>query len=84
MGSIDEPLALIVVVYYASRRPDLDIHAIKDGLQNSKVVENDRYIREQHSFAFIDKENPRSEIYIFRIPTKDVPHPTKEETYGSF
>jgi Holliday junction resolvase RusA-like endonuclease len=85
LGSLTEPLALIVVTYYASRRPDLDTHALRDSLQAAGVVKDDRYIREIHAFGFLDTENPRSEITLLSIPDRmQIPHPTLEDTYGTF
>jgi len=83
LGSLDAPLAVIVVIYYRSRRPDLDVHAVMDGLQASGVIQNDRYIREVHSYALQDKENPRAEIYLFQIPKTQIAHPAKKGQHGT-
>lgn len=66
-GSLDENLSVHVVVWYTSRRPDLSVELILDCLEGAKVIKNDRYIREVHSYGFVDKENPRVKIRLFRI-----------------
>lgn len=58
-------LAIYVNVWYASRRPDLDIELIKDLLQGV-VYLNDRQIKEQHSKHHLDKDNPRCRIVLRR------------------
>ena len=52
-------------IYYRTQRKDLDPSLILDALQGL-IYENDRQIREMHIFHFIDRENPRSEIKIWR------------------
>lgn len=51
-------------VYYASRRPDLDIELLKDCLQRAGVIANDRQVKEQHAFWFLDKINPRVDFWL--------------------
>jgi len=68
-GSLEENLRVDVVVYYTSRRPDLSVELIKDCLENAGVIKNDRYIREEHLYGFVDKENPRTSIRLYRIPS---------------
>ena len=64
LGSLTAPLRLLATVFYQSRRSDLDISAVMDGLQAAGVIANDRFIIEQHLFAEVDKDNPRVEITI--------------------
>lgn len=51
-------------IYYASRRPDLDESLILDLLQGV-AYENDRQVKEKHIYWGLDKENPRSEIFVW-------------------
>lgn len=67
LGSIDNPLLLFVVVYYKSNIPDLAIDLIKDLLQKSGVISNDRWVKAELVFSRIDKLNPRTHITIFRL-----------------
>ena len=59
---IDE-LSVYMWIYYASQRPDLDESLILDLLQG-KIYINDRQVRERHVYHYIDKDNPRVEIYV--------------------
>jgi Holliday junction resolvase RusA-like endonuclease len=54
-------------IYYATRRPDLDESLILD-LMQGLVYENDRQVKERHTYWGLDAENPRSEIIIEQIP----------------
>ncbi len=54
-------------VYYASRRPDLDVSLIQDVLQKAGIYKNDRQIVELHAFKYIDKNNPRVLIKINEV-----------------
>lgn len=67
LGALDRPLRLIATVFYQSRRSDLDISAVMDGLQKAGVIANDRFLVEQHLYAEIDKLNPRVEIQVEEI-----------------
>jgi len=50
-------------IYYATRRPDLDESLILD-LMQGLVYENDRQVKERHTYWGLDAENPRSEIIV--------------------
>ena len=67
LGSLTQPLRLIATVYYQSRRSDLDVSAVMDGLQQAGVIANDRFIIEQHLFAEVDAKNPRVEVTVEEI-----------------
>jgi Holliday junction resolvase RusA-like endonuclease len=56
-------LAVTMNIYYASQRPDLDESLILDLLQG-KLYANDRQVRERHVYHFVDKLNPRTEIWV--------------------
>jgi len=66
-GSLSENLRLDVIVWYRDRRPDLSIELIKDCLESAGIISNDRYVREEHLYGFVDKKKPRSSIRIYRI-----------------
>ena len=67
-GSLERSLRLDAVVYYRSRRSDLSVELLKDLLEKAGVVKNDRYICEEHLWAFVDKDNPRVEMRLYYIP----------------
>ena len=50
-------------IYYRTQRPDLDESLILDLLQG-RVYENDRQVRERHTYHYIDKASPRVEILV--------------------
>jgi Holliday junction resolvase RusA-like endonuclease len=60
-------LRVTMRIYYATRRPDLDESLILD-LMQGLVYENDRQVKERHTYWGLDAENPRSEIIIEQIP----------------
>jgi len=66
-GSLKENLRLDIIVWYRDRRADLSIELIKDCIEESGLIKNDRYIREEHVYGFVDKENPRIKFNLMRI-----------------
>ena len=64
---MDGDLRVTMRIYYATRRPDLDESLILD-LMQGLIYENDRQVKERHTYWGLDAENPRSEIIIEQIP----------------
>ena len=60
-------LRITLHIYYASRRPDLDETLILD-LMQGLIYENDRQVKERHTYWGLDPENPRTEILVEQIP----------------
>jgi hypothetical protein len=60
-------LRVTMVIYYASRRPDLDESLILD-LMQGLVYENDRQVKERHTYWRLDADRPRAEIIVDVIP----------------
>ena len=54
-------------VWYASKRPDLDIALLQDVLQEAGLFKNDRQVVEIHAFKYWDKENPRALVRIREV-----------------
>ena len=52
-----------IMIWYASRRPDLDESLILDLLQGF-AYENDRQVKEKHIYWGLDRKNPRCAIRI--------------------
>lgn len=67
LGSAEEPLLLWAKIFYKSNRPDLSSELLMDQLQKAGVISNDRWIKSQMLFGGLDKENPRSEIVLYRL-----------------
>ena len=61
-----------MIIYYASRRPDLDESVILDAMQG-KVYKNDRQVKEKHIFWGLDRENPRAVIRVSSMESSDCP-----------
>jgi Holliday junction resolvase RusA-like endonuclease len=61
---LEGPIRLTCEVYYASRRPDLDIALLMDTLQHAEVIKNDRQIQEIHATKKLDADNPRVELLL--------------------
>jgi len=58
-------ISLKVRVWYQSRRSDLDIEFLKDLLQKSEIIANDRQIVHQEAWKGLDKECPRVVFSIY-------------------
>ena len=61
-----------MMIYYASRRPDLDESLILDCMQNY-VYYNDRQVKEKHIYWGLDKESPRTIIRVSEYRKEDTP-----------
>ena len=61
-----------IMIYYASRRPDLDESLILDCMQNY-VYYNDRQVKEKHIYWGLDKERPRTIIRVSEYRKEDTP-----------
>lgn len=63
---LEGDLSISMIIFYYSRRPDLDESLILDLLQG-RIFHNDRQIKEKHIYHRLDKTNPRTEIIIKKI-----------------
>ncbi len=61
-------LRVVMRIYYATRKPDLDESLILD-LMQGLIYQNDRQVKEKHIYWGLDAENPRTEIIVDKIPT---------------
>lgn len=61
-----------MMIYYASRRPDLDESLILDCMQ-CRVYKNDRQVKQKFIYWGLDKENPRSVIRVRSCDIKKIP-----------
>ena len=69
---LEGDLEIWITVFYQSRRPDLDCSLVFDAAEGY-LYKNDRQIKEQHLFWRLDRENPRSQIFIREMEIKN-PH----------
>lgn len=61
-----EDVAVGMRIHYASRRPDLDESLILDALENC-AYQNDRQVKAKFILHALDKERPRTEIWVAPI-----------------
>jgi Holliday junction resolvase RusA-like endonuclease len=61
---------LLAVVWYASRRPDLDLSLVEDALQGA-IYENDRQIVEKIYIKRLDRERPRVHVRVEAVAGGD-------------
>ena len=65
-------VAIDIMIYYASRRPDLDESLILDCLQGL-VYKNDRQVKKKTIYWGLDKDNPRAIIRLTPFDSHGIP-----------
>tara|TARA_R110000803_G_scaffold194364_2_gene257431 strand:+ start:775 stop:1188 length:414 start_codon:yes stop_codon:yes gene_type:complete len=63
---VTDDVCVEMIIYYASRRPDLDESVILDCLQGF-VYKNDRQVKKKVIYWGLDREKPRSEIKVYLL-----------------
>ena len=61
-----------MMIYYASRRPDLDESLILDCMQG-RIYKNDRQVKQKFIYWGLDKEEPRSIIRVRSCDVENIP-----------
>jgi len=61
-----------MVIYYSSRRPDLDESLILDCMQGM-IYKNDRQVKQKKIYWALDKTQPRSVIRVSACNASDIP-----------
>ena len=69
---ITDDVLVEILIYYASRRPDLDESLILDCMQD-KIYKNDRQVKQKKIYWSLDKDNPRSIIRIIKYDILNIP-----------
>ena len=73
---IDEPfeedVKVEMLIFYASRRPDLDESLILDLMQGVIYI-NDRQVKQKNIYWGIDRERPRTIIRVSSLESGDIP-----------
>lgn len=67
-----EDVHVEMMIYYASRRPDLDESLILDCMQ-CRIYKNDRQVKQKFIYWGLDRENPRTIIRVRSCDVKDIP-----------
>jgi len=68
-----EDVQVEMMIYYASRRPDLDESLILDCMQ-CRIYKNDRQVKQKFIYWGLDRENPRTIIRVRSCDVKDIPN----------
>lgn len=69
---IETDVKVELIIYYASRRPDLDESVILDCMQG-KIYVNDRQVKQKHIYWGLDKERPRTHVRVSPLETCNLP-----------
>ena len=67
-----EDVQVEMMVYYASRRPDLDESLILACMQ-CRIYKNDRQVKQKFIYWGLDRENPRTIIRVRSCDVKNIP-----------
>ena len=68
----EEDVKVEMIIYYATRRPDLDESLILDCMQGP-IYNNDRQVKQKFIYWQLDKENPRSVIRVSACDVSSIP-----------
>ena len=69
---IDNDVKVELIIYYASRRPDLDESVVLDCMQG-KIYVNDRQVKQKIVYWGLDRERPRTHVRVSALEICDVP-----------
>ena len=69
---LQDDVAVIITIYYKSRRPDLDESVILDCMQG-KIYVNDRQVKQKIVYWGLDRDTPRTHIRVSPLETRDLP-----------
>ena len=69
---IETDVKVELIIYYASRRPDLDESVILDCMQG-KIYVNDRQVKQKHIYWGLDRERPRTHVRVSPLEACGVP-----------
>ena len=69
---IETDVKVELIIYYASRRPDLDESVVLDCMQG-KIYVNDRQVKQKHVHWGLDRATPRTHIRVSPLETCDLP-----------
>ena len=61
-----------ILIYYATRRPDLDESLILDCMQGNVFI-NDRQVKQKHIYWGLDRDRPRTVIRVSALETGSNP-----------
>ena len=68
----EEDVKVEMLIYYSTRRPDLDESLILD-LMQGLIYKNDRQVKSKAIYHGLDKSNPRTIIRVSALESSDIP-----------
>ena len=79
---IEEDLITVLKLYFPNKRMG-DLHnypkSICDGIEKSGIIKNDKQLKPVLLFNYIDKEDPRVEIFLYPASKYDVSYTITEK-----
>jgi Holliday junction resolvase RusA-like endonuclease len=80
----EEDVKVEMLIYYTTRRPDLDESLILD-LMQGLIYKNDRQVKSKAIYHGLDKQNPRTIIRVSALESGHIPEylrclPTSQTT----
>ena len=69
---IETDVKVELIIYYSSRRPDLDESVILDCMQG-KIYANDRQVKQKYIYWGLDRERPRTHVRVSPLEICNVP-----------
>ena len=69
---IEKDVKVELIIYYASRRPDLDESVILDCMQG-KIYVNDRQVKQKFVYWGLDRDRPRTHVRVSPLESCDLP-----------
>ena len=69
---IESDVTVELIIYYASRRPDLDESVILDCMQGM-IYLNDRQVKQKHIHWGLDRDRPRTHVRVSALEICDLP-----------
>ena len=68
----DTPVRLTALIFYKTKRPDLDESLLMDCLESSSIITNDRLIWDKQILKYFDKHIPRITFYVEKLTNKEI------------
>ena len=69
---IESDVKVELIIYYASRRPDLDESVVLDCMQG-KIYVNDRQVKQKYIYWGLDRDRPRTHVRVSPLESCDLP-----------
>lgn len=69
---IENDVKVELIIYYSSRRPDLDESVVLDCMQG-KIYVNDRQVKQKIVYWGLDRDRPRTHVRVSPLETCYVP-----------